>query len=102
MSPQKRPSRAPEAKRMYVTAKTSEDFPETTPVVWIQQTKEGISYGVRAYGRSLKRNTAAAQAEFTRMKHFAEVEMAVLAEEYQKELLRLSAVKADTERSDAS
>ena len=98
MSAKRRPPRAPEQKRMYVSAKTSEDFPETTPVVWIQQTKEGISYGVRAYGRSLKRNTAAAQAEFRKMKHFAEVEMEVLAAEYKAELLRMSVAQAEDEK----
>lgn len=97
----KRSSRVAERRRMYVTEKTAEDFPETTPVVWIQQTKEGISYGVRAYGRSLKRNTDQAIEQFKRVKRFVEVEAPKLSDEHVAEVLRESAKPASREaRSD--
>jgi hypothetical protein len=81
--------RVAESKRMYLGA-SPEDFAETTPCAWIQQTKEGISYGVRAYGKSVRRNTTAALAEFARLKRAVEVDVPRLTAENLAEQLRAS------------
>lgn len=49
--------------------------PSETPVVWIEQRKDGVSYGVRGYGKGLKDVGKRVRAVFLETKRFVDVEL---------------------------
>lgn len=90
MATKRRPSRAPRQRSGTTQIDHVYDV-EQTPGVWINSTKDGTSYGVRAYGKSVARQVPLAIEAFLQVKHFVEVALPEETAKNNRELLARSA-----------